>query len=203
MSLIKNIHLIYPFLVIFILSPWIIHVQEYKGRVVGVSDGDTITVLVSGNQQIIVRLAEIDTPESAQPYGRRSKQKLSDLVFNKTVTVNVNVSDKDQYGRMIGRVYVDGVDVNAKMVEIGAAWVYRKYAKDQNLFDLEEKAKEHKLGLWSLPEADRVPPWEWRKLKRENASKSSQVSRPQYSTLGYGQHFRIYMWKQKRMWSNI
>lgn len=155
-----------PLILTFFLFPFPGQAKEYKGRVVGVSDGDTITVLHSGNQQIKVRLAEIDTPESSQPYGKRAKQNLSDLVFNKTVIVKVKGTDR--YGRLIGRVIVNGVDINARMVELGAAWVYRKYAKDQNLFVLEERARKYKIGLWGLPEADRVPPWEWRRRKRGN-----------------------------------
>ena len=159
--------LIFIFL-FFLLFPVSVIAEKIEGRVVSISDGDTISVLTAGNKLVKVRLAEIDTPESSQPYGSKSKQKLSDLVFYKIVSVDV--SDKDRYGRSIGRVFVDNIDVNALMVEIGAAWVYRQYAKDQSLFALEEKAKELKLGLWSLPESERVPPWEWRKLKKGSGS---------------------------------
>jgi endonuclease YncB( thermonuclease family) len=80
---------------------------------VGVSDGDTLTILNDRKQQIKVRLAEIDTPESAQPYGTRAKQELSRLVHGKTVIVKVR--DIDRYGRIVGRVYEGGIDVNAEM----------------------------------------------------------------------------------------
>ena len=73
------------------------------------------------------------------------------------------VQDTDRYGRTVGRVYVGGVDVNAEMVKQGAAWVYRQYAKDPSLYRLEEQAKVTKRGLWGLPEAQRCPPWDWRK----------------------------------------
>ncbi|AKH39640.1 hypothetical protein AAW31_13235 [Nitrosomonas communis] len=138
--------------------------QEHIGRVVGVSDGDTLTIIDNRKQQIKVRLAEIDTPESAQPYGTRAKQALSQLVYGKTVWVKVR--DIDRYGRTVGRVYEGDIDVNAEMVRIGAAWVYRKYASDQNLYTLEKQARQNKSGLWSLPEAQQVPPWEWRKIRR-------------------------------------
>ena len=112
-------------------------------------------------RQVKVRLGEIDTPESnGQPYGERAKQTLSDLAYNKQA--RVVVQDTDKYGRTVGRVYVGGVDVNAEMVKQGAAWVYRTYAKDQVLYRLEEQAKAAKRGLWALPEAERMPPWEWR-----------------------------------------
>lgn len=160
----KNIK--YFLFVLFFLFSFSIQANEFKARVIGVSDGDTITVLNSSNQQIKIRLAEIDTPESSQPYGKRSKQQLSDLVFNKTVSVVT--SEIDRYGRSIARIYVDDLYVNARMVELGAAWVYRQYAKDHSLFALEDKAKNAKIGLWNLPESERAPPWEWRKANRSN-----------------------------------
>ena len=137
--------------------------EEQIGRVVGVTDGDTLTMLDGRKQQIKVRLAEIDTPESAQPYGTRAKQELSRLVHGKTVTVKVQ--DIDRYGRTVGRVYVSELDVNAEMVKLGAAWVYRKYASDQSLYALEKQAKQKRAGIWNLPEAEQIPPWEWRKAR--------------------------------------
>ena len=137
---------------------------EYTGRVVAISDGDTLTLLVpdgASYQQVKVRLGEIDTPESGQPFGQRAKQMLSDLAYNQQA--RVVVQDTDRYGRKVSRVYVGTVDVNAEMVKQGAAWVYRKYAQDQALYRLEEQAKAAKRGLWGLPEAQRCPPWDWRK----------------------------------------
>lgn len=138
--------------------------ETLNGSVVGISDGDTLTLLVvngASYRQVKVRLAEIDTPESAQPYGTKAKQTLSDLTFNKQARVVIGSTDR--YGRTVGRVYVGLTDVNAEMVRLGAAWVYRQYAKDQTLYQLEDQAKAAKRGLWSLPESLRVPPWDWRK----------------------------------------
>lgn len=143
--------------------PLLAMAEEQIGRVVGVTDGDTLTMLNGRKQQIKVRLAEIDTPESAQPYGTRAKQELSRLVHRKTITVKVQ--DIDRYGRTVGRVYVNEMDVNAEMVKLGAAWVYRKYARDQSLYALEKQAKQNRTGIWNLPEAEQIPPWEWRKTK--------------------------------------
>ena len=137
---------------------------EYSGKVVGVSDGDTLTLLVPDGasfKQLKVRLGEIDTPESKQPYGQRAKQALSDLAYNKQA--RVVVQDTDRYGRTVGRVYVGNLDVNAEMIRQGAAWVYRQYLKDQSLLRLEAEAKAAKRGLWGLPETERCPPWDWRK----------------------------------------
>ena len=71
--------------------------------------------------------------------------------------------DIDLYRRIVGRIYVDDLDVSAEMVRLGAAWVYLKYAKDKNLYVLEDEARADKRRLWGLPEAQRVPPWEWRR----------------------------------------
>ncbi|UVS60577.1 MULTISPECIES: thermonuclease family protein [Nitrosomonas] len=109
-----------------------------------------------------IRPGQIDTPESAQPYGSRAKQELSRLVYGKTVSVKVQ--DTDRYGCKVGRVYTDGTDVNAEMVRLGAAWVYRKYARYQRFYALEKQARQNRAGLWSLPEAQQVPIWEWRKV---------------------------------------
>ncbi len=103
-----------------------------EGKVVGVSDGDTITVLDALKTQHKIRLAQIDAPEKNQPWGARSKQSLSDLVFGKAV--RVNVIDKDRYGRKVGTVFINNRDVCEYQVRTGHAWVYVAYAKDANLF---------------------------------------------------------------------
>jgi endonuclease YncB( thermonuclease family) len=140
------------------------------GRIVGVHDGDTVTLLTPEKRQIRIRLYGIDAPEGSQPYGAKSKQALSDLCFGRTVTASY--VDTDRYGRMVARVYAKGSDINADMVRRGAAWVYRKYTKDASLLALEAQARAGKRGLWSLPDAERIPPWEWRR-----PSAPSSVSR--------------------------
>ena len=101
---------------------------EIAGRVVGITDGDTLNVLDEARRQTRVRLAEIDAPESHQPYGNRAKQALSELVFGRDVRVVVVTIDR--YGRTVGRIYAGSTDVSAEMVRQGAAWVYRKYNRD-------------------------------------------------------------------------
>jgi endonuclease YncB( thermonuclease family) len=133
---------------------------ELAGRVVGLSDGDTLTLLTIERRQVRVRLGEIDTPESRQPYGTRAQQVLSEMVFGKDV--RVVVQDTDRYGRTVGRVYQGLLDVNAEMVRQGAAWVYRQYSRDASLLQLEAEARATRRGLWALPETERTPPWEWR-----------------------------------------
>lgn len=153
---------------LLILLSHFVSAQELSGRVVGIADGDTFTFLTTENRQIKVRLAEIDTPEKAQPYGTKAKQALSDLIFRKEV--RVIEADIDRYGRLVGHVYVGNVHVNRRMVQEGMAWVYRQYMNDETLLLDEEQAKSSRLGLWSLPGHDQVPPWEWRKgIKSKNS----------------------------------
>jgi endonuclease YncB( thermonuclease family) len=159
--------------------------QNYEGKVVAVSDGDTIRVFYKGGE-LKVRLAEIDTPEKNQPYGTRARQALSDLVFGRQV--RVAQTDRDRYGRIVGRVYVDGADVNAEMIKRGHAWVYRQYAQDPALYRLENEARAAKRGLWALPEAERVPPWEWRHAGRgktvtEKPMETPRIARSQTATM--------------------
>ncbi len=119
------------------------------GRAIGITDGDTFTLLTGDKQQIKIRLAEIDAPESAQPYGNRSKQALSGLIFGKDVQVAVQTIDR--YGRTVGRPYVGELDVCEEMIRSGSAWVYRQYVVDKDLFEIESEAKTALRGLWSLP----------------------------------------------------
>ena len=129
-------------------------------RVVGISDGDTVTVLTARREQIRVRLHGIDAPESGQPFGTKSRQWLSDQVFGKTVEL-VRV-DTDQYGRIVGRLRTGGKDVNVESVKAGMAWWYQRYARtDRKLEEAEREAKSARRGLWSEPNP--TAPWDWRR----------------------------------------
>lgn len=157
-----RLYVISPFLAIALVCG-IAH-ADFIGKVVAVADGDTLTVL-RDREQVRIRLADIDAPEKAQAFGNTSKQSLSDLCFGKTATL----ADKgeDRYGRTLALVTCDGIDANAGQVRQGMAWVYRKYApKDSPLYAVEGEAKAARQGLWA--DANPVPPWEWRKAKREN-----------------------------------
>jgi len=101
--------------------------QLLAGKVIGITDGDTIAVLV-GREPIRVRLAEIDTPERGQPWANRTKQALSAKVFGQVV--DLQIVDTDRYGRTVAKVFRDGRDINREMVREGHAWVYRKYLRD-------------------------------------------------------------------------
>lgn len=142
------------------------------GKVVGVSDGDTITVLDANKVQHKIRLAGIDAPEKKQPFGDRSKQHLSDLVFAKDVTVEWDKTDK--YGRTIGKVIADGKDVNLEQIRSGFAWHYKQYQGEQSPIDrsvysaAEIEAISHRSGLWRDPKP--TPPWDFRHGARDAVS---------------------------------
>lgn len=135
-------------------------------KVIGIADGDTLTLLVGG-KPLKIRLANIDAPESKQPYGQRAKQHLSALCFRKDATYRSQ--GKDRYGRTVGIVYCDGIEANRAQVEHGMAWVSDRYNRDPSLLQLQEDAREMKRGLWNDPSP--VPPWKWRKRARK-ASRS-------------------------------
>lgn len=135
------------------------------GRVVGIADGDTLTVLDASNTQHKIRLAGIDSPEKTQPFGQVCKQSLSDLAYDRTVEIDWNKLDR--YGRIIGKVLVNGQDVNLEQIRRGCAWHYKQYQNEQTLEDrlsyakAEGKARVGNVGLWV--EGGAVAPWEWRR----------------------------------------
>ena len=134
---------------------------DFTGEVVGVTDGDTVTVL-RDREPVKVRLTEIDAPERKQPFGQRSRQHLADLVFRKEVLVVEH--GKDRYGRTLGRLKLGAVDANEEQIRSGMAWVYDKYVVDRSLYGLQDEAKRARRGLWADPEP--VPPREWRRSRR-------------------------------------
>lgn len=134
------------------------------GKVVGVHDGDTITVLDTDKTQYKIRFNGIDAPELKQDFGNKSKENLSQMVFGKEVTLRYNKIDK--YKRIVGNIYLDGKDINLEQIKAGFAWHYKKYQDEQTEADrkayaeAEIKAREGKLGLWGQPK--QTPPWDWR-----------------------------------------
>ena len=132
-------------------------VEEFTGKVIDVTDGDTIKVLVN-KESITVRLEGIDALEKNQSFGFKSKAALGKLVAGQAVTVKKTGTDK--YGRTLGIVIVENVDANAKLVEVGWAWHFKKYGSDEKFAKLEEAARTAKRGLW----ADEKPlaPWDFR-----------------------------------------
>lgn len=140
---------------------------DFTGKVVRIADGDTITVLDQFKVQHRVRLTGIDAPERKQAFGSRSRKSLGKLVFSKTVTVKTN--KRDRYGRALGKVLINGIDVNKEQIRRGMAW--HGYLRDQTAADriayadTERNARQEQRGLWVNPNP--LSPWEWRKLKKQ------------------------------------
>lgn len=136
------------------------------GRVVGVTDGDTLKVLVSEQQLLRIRLAFCDAPEKQQAFGQRAKQAMSALVFGKDVVLRQQTIDR--YGRTVALVGVDGKDVGGEMLSQGLAWIYDRYFAEatteiQEAYQKDQdEAKAGRLGLWSDPNS--IPPWVFRQL---------------------------------------
>jgi endonuclease YncB( thermonuclease family) len=156
---------------------------DFTGKVVSVADGDTVTVL-RDHDQIKVRLSGIDAPEKAQPFGERSKQNMSRLVFGKEVTVEDR--KKDRYGRTVGRVLVASdeckqldcpktLDVSMAQLTVGLAWHFKRYEKEQPEQErgqysfAEDEAHAKRVGLWR--DSNPVAPWDWRAEKKVSEEK--------------------------------
>jgi endonuclease YncB( thermonuclease family) len=138
------------------------------GKVIGIQDGDTITLLDMDLTRYRIRLAGIDAPEKSQAFGRVSQVHLSTLCYGKLVTANC--PKVDQYGRRVCTVFVNGVDVNLAQVVAGLAWHYKRFVHEQSAHErgayakAEDAARAGKVGLWK--DRDPIPPWEWRALRR-------------------------------------
>lgn len=152
-------------------------VETLKGKAVKISDGDTFTLLDNTNNQHKIRLTHIDTPEMGQAYSQKAKDALGALPKDKSITVKT--SSKDRYGRVLGEVFANGLNVNQQMVAGGYAWHYKKYSKDQDYAKLEKAAKAQRLGLWAG--ASPTPPWEHRSLKKQ----STAIKKGDAVSLGY------------------
>jgi len=152
---------------LLIIASFCASADELHGKVVKITDGDTITVLDANRQQYQVRVAGIDAPERKQANYETSRQSLARLAFGKTVVVNWHKTDR--WGRLVGKVQVDEQDVGLIQVRLGEAWWFRQYAQEQTAVDraqyeaAETEARISRRGLWENSHA--VPPWEWRGSK--------------------------------------
>jgi len=139
-----------------------------EGRVVGLSDGDTITVLDAGKSQHVIRVGGIDAPERKQPFGSAAKEALSSMVFDRRVAAHC--WKRDRYGREVCAVFVGTRDVGLAMIRDGYAWHYKAFEQEQSAEDraayagAEGDARSARRGLWREPGA--IPPWDFRKAKR-------------------------------------
>lgn len=142
---------------------------EPVGKVIGVADGDTLTLLDSNRTRHRIRLDGIDAPERAQPYGQRARQSLANLAHGRTA--QAHCGKVDRYGRAVCRVTVDGVDVGLEQIRRGLAWHYLRYANEQPATErsayaqAERAARSSGAGLWSY--RDPMPPWDFRRAQRQ------------------------------------
>ena len=151
----------------------------WTGKVVGIADGDTITVIHNGRGEKI-RLHGIDTPEKGQAFGNKAKAVTGNMLRGRVVEITPMTTDR--YGRTVALVYVDGQSLNESLVRSGYAWVYRKYCKEAFCADwlaLEDTARNQKKGMWRDPHI--IPPWEYRQIGR-----GQQVSSPSFVMGGLG-----------------
>jgi micrococcal nuclease len=170
----------YPFLIVmrrlisaavFFISAFIF--SQTTGKVIKINDGDTVVVLLAGNRQETLRLAEVDCPENSQAFGKNAKQFTSTQVFGKTITF-YNLG-KDRYGRTIAGIFYDHDKyLSREIIKAGFGWWYFKASKNAELLKLQDEAKTKKLGLWADRQA--VSPWDFRKEK--NKKKKVTVKDP-------------------------
>lgn len=142
--------------------------DQWRGKVVGIADGDTLTLLDASHRQHRIRLDAIDAPEKSQPFGQRARQSLAQLAHGQEAVADC--PKVDRYGRDVCRVTVNGIDVGLEQVRRGLAWHYVRYAREQTPNDraeyahAEEKARAERAGLWSAQHP--TPPWDYRRAAR-------------------------------------
>lgn len=145
-------------------TPWV-------GTVVGVADGDTLTLLAADRVSHRIRLDGIDAPERSQPFGQRARQSLAALAHGRTALADCG--KQDRYGRAVCRVTVDGIDVGLEQVRRGLAWHYTRYAHEQpaqvrgDYAQAERQARDERIGLWTIPQP--VAPWDYRRERSSAA----------------------------------
>ncbi len=140
------------------------------GRVVRVDDGDTVWLESETGQNVRIRFQGIDAPEKGQDFGNRARQHLNSLVHEKKIRVKVDKTD--QYGRIVGRIFLDSpsgsTDIEESMLRAGLAWHYSKFNNERNLAAAQKEARDQKCGLWS--QKNPIPPWKWRWEQRNKNS---------------------------------
>jgi endonuclease YncB( thermonuclease family) len=142
--------------------------EQWHGTVIGVADGDTLTLLDESRRAHRIRLDGVDAPERMQAFGQRARQSLAGLAHGRTATADC--AKTDRYGRAVCRVTVDGADVGLEQLRRGLAWHYVRYAHEQSAptraayADAEAQARSARAGLWGVPEP--TAPWEYRRAAR-------------------------------------
>lgn len=133
-----------------------------SGKIIHISDGDTVHLLTPDKVKYKIRLNDIDAPESKQAFGNKSKENLKKYIYQKNVVVEYK--NKDRYGRILGTIYLNNKDINLQQVKDGYAWVYRQYSKKSEYYKAEETARKMRIGLWF--DKNPIEPKEFRKMNR-------------------------------------
>lgn len=147
---------------IFLLLTTILVAETITGKVISVTDGDTIKILDEKNKVYKIRLNDIDAPEKKQAFGNKSKENLAKYIAGQIVRVEYDKLDR--YKRILGTVYFKDKDINKQQIIDGYAWVYKKYSKNNEYINQERISKNHKRGLWK--DEKPIEPWEYRKMKK-------------------------------------
>lgn len=184
LSLVPSLYLLPLLTISFLITPLATAAPNtiLTGTITRVIDGDTVELSDHSGALTKLRLAQIDTPESAQPYGKEATAALLLLVRGKAV--RAEVVDVDRYGRSVVELYVGGVHVNDVMVREGHAWAYTRYVKSLAIVAAEDDARLHKRGLWKLPRDKRDAPWVWRQQRRSGKRAPAEVVAPPESCEG-------------------
>lgn len=164
---------LWAMVVAVVLAGRLIAAEPVEWKVVSVHDGDTLTAVDASNVQHKVRLQGIDAPERGQPFGTVSRDRLAAMVMGKPVTVHDE--GRDKWGRTLGRIEIEGQDVNRTLVAEGLAWHYVKFSKDAGLAAAEREARAAGRGLWG--DKAPVPPWEWRAGEKERKGAKREPAR--------------------------
>ena len=140
--------------------------DSFEAQCVKVYDGDTIEVMAGGPKSLRVRLQAIDCPEKGQPFSNVARKRTRELVEGKRVRVEVR--DRDQYDRLVARIYIDDRDLSKQLISEGLAWHYTRYSSELALGKAQREARKARRGLWQDPDPE--PPWEFRRSMRNRAS---------------------------------
>ena len=150
----------YTILLLLLISTNLLSL-ELKGKIIHISDGDTVHLLTDKKEKIKIRLNDIDAPENKQAYGNKSKENLKNYIYQKNVVVEYK--NKDKYKRVLGTIYYQNRDINLQQIKDGYAWVYKKYSNNKTYYKAEKLARDKRVGLWI--DKNPLEPWEFRKQK--------------------------------------
>ncbi|SHH89009.1 Endonuclease YncB, thermonuclease family [Flavobacterium frigidimaris] len=150
------------FSVLFLLIFFSLSLYSQSGKIIRIKDGDTVVLLDSDNNQITLRLAEVDCPESSQAFGKKSKEFTSNEVGNKMVSYKI--INTDRYGRYIAKIFYNNKYLSEEIIRNGYGWHYKQYSKSKKLSDLEINARNKKIGLWN--DKKPIEPYMYRKMNK-------------------------------------